>query len=116
MVELVVVIILLGVLAVTALPRFIDTDDAARVSAARATMGAFTEGVNLLHSLWLTDGGNASSLVVDGVTVPFNAAGWPKSQVSNTADCIATSISSSSMRFCPSATTMCFPADCCASR
>lgn len=88
MVELVTVILIIGILAFAVLPRFLETEDEARINAAKNTMGAFAKGANLLHSQWLTDGGNAASLLIDGVTIPFNSAGWPKSDVSNTADCI----------------------------
>ncbi len=87
-VELVIVIILLGILAALALPRFLDADEDARINSAKQTMGSFLEAVNLAHGKWLADGGRATSLTFDGVTVPFDNNGWPKTQVSNTAECI----------------------------
>jgi len=87
-VELVVVIILIGILTVVALPRFIDVDEEARLSAAQNTAGNFLDAVNVVHSEWLVDGRRPTSLVFDGVTLQFNNNGWPKTQVSNTADCI----------------------------
>lgn len=87
-IELVIVIVLVAILAAVALPRFVDVDDEARRAAARSTMSAFQEAVRLAHAKWLADGSRPSSLVIDGRTVQFNDNGWPKSQVSDTADCI----------------------------
>ena len=55
-VELVVVIILLGILAATALPRFIDVDDDAHAAAFEGVLGGFQTGVALYHAQWIADG------------------------------------------------------------
>lgn len=49
-VELVVVIILLGILAATALPRFINIDDEAHGAAFEAVTGSLQTGVSLFHA------------------------------------------------------------------
>ena len=49
-VELVVVIILLGILAATALPRFIDIEDDAHASAFEGVQGSLQTGVSLFHA------------------------------------------------------------------
>ncbi|MEQ8857408.1 MAG: prepilin-type N-terminal cleavage/methylation domain-containing protein [Pseudomonadales bacterium] len=87
-VELVVVIVLIAIFAAVALPRFIDVDDESRRAAARSTMSAFQEAVRLARAKWLADGTRADSLVIEGRIVQFNDNGWPKSQVSDTADCM----------------------------
>ena len=48
-VELVVVIILLGILAATALPRFIDVDDDAHAAAVQGVTGGLQTGVSLFQ-------------------------------------------------------------------
>lgn len=50
--ELVVVIILLGILAATALPRFVDIDSEARIAALRGVQGALHTSANLAHASW----------------------------------------------------------------
>ena len=50
LVEIVIVILLMGILAATALPRFIDIDDEARVSAAQSTAGSFAESLASLRA------------------------------------------------------------------
>lgn len=56
LIELVVVIIILGVLAVVALPKFINLQGDARNSAMDGQFAAFKSAVKLYHSGWLTQG------------------------------------------------------------
>ena len=46
-IELVVVIVIIGILAATALPRFVDMTGDAQSAAVQAVGGAFASGVNL---------------------------------------------------------------------
>ncbi|WP_368198461.1 type IVa pilus pseudopilin TppF [Aeromonas sp. R7-4] len=50
--ELVLVIVVLGILAVTALPRFINIQDDALKSSVSATAGSFVSAVQLAHAGW----------------------------------------------------------------
>ncbi|MEB6607744.1 type IVa pilus pseudopilin TppF [Aeromonas sanarellii] len=50
--ELVLVIVVLGILAVTALPRFINIQDDALKSSVAATAGSFASAVQLAHAGW----------------------------------------------------------------
>ncbi|MGS3139911.1 type IVa pilus pseudopilin TppF [Aeromonas sanarellii] len=50
--ELVLVIVVLGLLAVTALPRFINIQDDALKSSVSATAGSFASAVQLAHAGW----------------------------------------------------------------
>lgn len=59
-VELVVVIILLGILAATALPRFIDVDDSAHAAAFEGVLGGYQTGIALYHAQWIADGQDAA--------------------------------------------------------
>lgn len=52
LIELVMVIIVLGVLAVTAMPRFINIKDDAFKSTVAATAGSFASTVQLAHAGW----------------------------------------------------------------
>lgn len=56
LIELVVVIIILGILAVVALPKFINLQDDARKSTMDGQFAAFQSAVKLYHSGWLTQG------------------------------------------------------------
>ncbi|WP_112718102.1 type II secretion system protein [Moritella yayanosii] len=56
LIELVIVIIVLGVLAATAIPKFINLQDDANRSALKGQFGAFASAVTLYHSGWLVAG------------------------------------------------------------
>ena len=79
-VELVVVIILLGILAATALPRFIDVDDDAHAAAFEGVLGGFQTGVALYHAQWIADGqAAAGTQVPEFANLRTNAQGFPYS-------------------------------------
>jgi len=76
-VELVVVIIILGILAATALPRFLDVSDEAHVSAVQGVAGALAAGLELRKAYYIANS-KPSSATIDGVGVTFgNALGYP---------------------------------------
>lgn len=52
LIELVLVIIVLGILAVTALPRFINIQDDGLKSSVSATAGSFASAARLAHAGW----------------------------------------------------------------
>ncbi|WP_299013048.1 prepilin-type N-terminal cleavage/methylation domain-containing protein [uncultured Photobacterium sp.] len=56
LIELVVVVVLLGVLSVTAAPRFLNVQDDARASTFHSLKGSFSTAVTLFNSKWLIDG------------------------------------------------------------
>lgn len=105
LIELVVVIIILGILAVVALPKFINLSADAHVSTVAGTGGAFKSGINLAHSVWAVrvGSGPAENLPTFGDSedgeMDFNDAGWPAQhyllgsetspQLDNVEDCIS---------------------------
>lgn len=56
LIELVIVIIVLGVLSATALPKFLDIGQDAHDATAKSSFSAFDSAVKLYHSCWLTSG------------------------------------------------------------
>jgi len=97
LIELVVVILILGILAATALPRFLNVNTQAHEAAVAGVGGAFSAGTALAHSGWIATGqtGAVANLTVFGDgTIDYNATGYPAgtdggAAVSNDADCLA---------------------------
>ncbi len=84
LVELVVVILILGILAATALPRFMNVSSQANTAAVAGAGGGFGAGVALAHAQWVANNTNAADADVanfgDG-TLAVNASGWPSDGV-----------------------------------
>lgn len=78
LVELVVVIAVLGILAATALPRFINVTKSANIATAKGIAASVRSATTLVHAAWVAGGTNAAGNVpVDSGTVAVNASGWP---------------------------------------
>ena len=60
LIELVVVVVILGLLAATALPRFIDLTTDARVASLNGVAGGLRSTVALARAQYVVDGNNAS--------------------------------------------------------
>jgi len=82
LVELVVVIAVLGILAATALPRFINVTKSANIATAKGVAASVRTATTLVHAAWVAGGtGAAGSVPVDGGTVTVNGSGWPTNAV-----------------------------------
>jgi len=77
-VELVVVIIILGILAATALPRFIDVSDDAHDSVIEAVAGGLSSGAALWKANYVANSEPVSA-AIDTVTLYYSATGYPDS-------------------------------------
>jgi MSHA pilin protein MshB len=77
-VELVVVIIILGILAATALPRFIDVSSEAHTAAVDGVEGGFRSGVSLMQAKWVAAGKPTNTTAMNGQAVWFSDTnqGW----------------------------------------
>jgi len=83
LIELVTVIVILGILAVTALPRFINLTQDAHDSVAHATFGAFKSGVDLYHNCWIANSeqGHVKDLACFGAgDIDSTVTGYPLGQ------------------------------------
>ncbi len=85
LIELVIVIVILGILAATALPRFINVTNDAYKAAVAGTAGGFGSGIALAHALWMAKNQPAAVTLDGGTSVPMTA-GWPT--VASAADCV----------------------------
>jgi MSHA pilin protein MshA len=88
LIELVVVIVILGILAAFALPRFARLDTSARVASARALEGSLRSSSALARSLWLAQGTNAANVNMEGAVVTMTA-GYPAPTVAGIGSTLA---------------------------
>lgn len=99
LVELVVVIVLLGVLAATALPRFLNVNTQAHDSVVQGVLGGLQTGASMYHAQWMAEGQPAANTAVTAFnSLRTNASGFPygnadnsggTSNVTTSADCAA---------------------------
>jgi len=74
LIELIVVIVILGILAATALPKFASLSGEARVASLQAAKGSISSASAMLHGKWLIK--NASPIVVENTSVAM-VLGYP---------------------------------------
>ncbi len=74
LIELVVVIVILGILAAFALPKFMGLETQARIASLRALEGSVRSSSAMAHSLWMANGGAAINLDGQAITM---TNGWP---------------------------------------
>ena len=75
LVELIVVIVILGILAATALPRFIKVTSDARKSSVQGFAGGVTSAVALAQAKWMVTGANQASVTMaDNSTVAVSSS------------------------------------------
>ena len=78
LIELVIVIVLLGILAATALPKFSDLTRQARKAANQGFAGALGAAVSIAHATWIASGQTSSGTVnLEGNQIQVNDKGWP---------------------------------------
>lgn len=56
LIELVVVMVILGILAAVALPKFVDMSSQARIAKMNGAVGAVQSSITLVHAKWLAQG------------------------------------------------------------
>ncbi|MCM2678586.1 type II secretion system protein [Echinimonas agarilytica] len=78
LIELVIVVTILGLLAVTALPRFLDVTDEAQIANIEGMAGGFATGVSLVRAQWEAEGrpkvNSKNSVVYDGIRLYLTEA------------------------------------------
>lgn len=79
LIELVMVIVILGILAAFALPRFADFGTDARAAAIKGAAGSVRSAASIAHSRWVADGNSATTVTLDGQSVDMdNTNGYPE--------------------------------------
>ena len=81
LIELVIVIVLLGLLAATALSRFLNVTDEAEAAAVEGVGGGFATAVAIAHARWIADfntpGTPNIQINLEGSNINMNENGWP---------------------------------------
>lgn len=92
LIELVIVVVILGLLAVVALPRFLDATDDAEDSSLAGVSGNFGTAVGLVKSQWILDGGKSDTVTLDGRVINVDdETGYPSGStgvIDGNDDCI----------------------------
>lgn len=76
LIELVVVIVILGILAATAIPKFSDMAVDARIAKMNAARASIQGAASLAHAQWLVAGTSPATITMEGVSIPMTA-GYP---------------------------------------
>ncbi len=78
LIELVVVIVILGILAVTAAPKFLNLQDDAHNAVLKGYVGAFKSGIDIAHARWAIDGNSKAANDLRGYNgLDTNKLGYP---------------------------------------
>jgi MSHA pilin protein MshA len=77
LIELIVVIVILGILAATALPRFANLQQDARMASANSALGAMNSAAAIAHSTFLARNTAAAGVVVIEGQNATNTNGYP---------------------------------------
>jgi MSHA pilin protein MshA len=77
LIELIVVIVILGILAATALPKFASLGGDARLASLNAAKGALNATAAMAHGKWLANPSTGSTLTMEDVTVTLLSNGYP---------------------------------------
>ena len=75
--ELVMVIVILGILAAVAVPRFLNQSGDASAAARAGTVGALNSAIQIVHSRWIAQGSPATVTPDGGTPITMNASGYP---------------------------------------
>lgn len=79
LIELVIVIVLIGILSATALPRFANLTVQATTAANRGVAGGLASAASIAHAAWLAAGAvtGGTTISLESTTVNINTNGWP---------------------------------------
>jgi MSHA pilin protein MshB len=91
LIELVIVVVILGLLAATAIPRFLNVTEDAEDATVEGVSGGFATGVGLVRAQWEIEGRPANNnapnqtfVTVEGLSIGVDAdTGYPTGQMNN---------------------------------
>ncbi|WP_351088540.1 type II secretion system protein [Shewanella sp. S1-49-MNA-CIBAN-0167] len=78
LIELVIVIVILGLLAATAIPRFLNVTDDAEDASVDGVAGGLATAVSFVRAQWEVDGRRNDNVILDGTSVSLDTRfGYP---------------------------------------
>lgn len=91
LIELVIVVVILGLLAATAIPRFLNVTEDAEDATVEGVAGGFATGVGLVRAQWeiearpqYNQAANKSFVTIEGIAVGIDGdTGYPTGQLNN---------------------------------
>ena len=90
LIELVIVIVILGLLAATAIPRFLNVTDDAEDASLDGVAGGLATAVGFVRAQWEVDGRNNNTVILDGTSVSLDTRfGFPTGTGANGTDVTA---------------------------
>ena len=91
LIELVMVIVILGILASIAVPRYLDMSTDALDAARKGVAGGLNSAIQIVHSRWIAQGATGTVTPDGGTAITMNATGYPDigTTYSSAASCAA---------------------------
>ncbi len=77
LIELVMVIVILGILASIAVPRYLDMSTDALAAARSGVTGGLNSALQIVHSRWIAQGATGTVTPDGGTPITMNATGYP---------------------------------------
>src|SRR5436853_2900309 len=77
LVELIMVIVILGILASIAVPRYLNLTTDAQVAARSGVAGGLNSAIQIVHSRWVAQGGTGTVTPDGGTPITMNGSGYP---------------------------------------
>ena len=77
LIELIIVVVLLGLLAAAALPKFADLESKAKSASEQGIIGAIRAAIGISHADWLANGKSAT-ITLEGTTITMSTQGYPE--------------------------------------
>ena len=77
LIELIMVIVILGILASVAVPRYLDMTTDALDAARKGVAGGLNSAIQIVHSRWVAQGGTGPVTPDGGTAITMNATGYP---------------------------------------
>ncbi|WP_025270325.1 prepilin-type N-terminal cleavage/methylation domain-containing protein [Hippea sp. KM1] len=77
LIELIIVIVIIGILAAFAIPKFANLTGESKKAVIEGVAGSIRSAANIVHAKWLAQGGGDTVTMADGDNVTVGSNGYP---------------------------------------